>query len=52
MKHSTTYRLALCLTTLFVALITTATMTSCARMGQPDERAFDRLESLCVEHIA
>ena len=43
MKHSTTYRLALCLTTLFVALITTATMTSCARMGQPDGGWYDEV---------
>ena len=43
MKHSTTYRLALCLTTLFIALITTATMTSCARMGQPDGGWYDEV---------
>lgn len=43
MKHNTTYRLALCLKAIIIALTATATMISCARMGQPDGGWYDEV---------
>ncbi|MGM9712791.1 MAG: Ig-like domain-containing protein [Prevotella sp.] len=43
MKHNMTYRLTLCLTAIIIALTATATLSSCARMGQPDGGWYDEV---------